>query len=122
MAGTVTGTVLVVSDDPDISDEARFGLVDAVTVETAMDATDAIEKLALLRPAIVIVDLQTGNSGGYALARDMSQQPKLAGIPIVMIIEREQDRWIAGQAGAAVTLRKPLAAGALGRALADLVA
>lgn len=122
MAGTVTGTVLVVSDDADISDEARFGLPDAVTVETAVDATDAIERLALLRPAVVVVDLQTGNAGGYALARDMSQQPKLAGIPIVMIIEREQDRWIAGQAGAAVTLRKPLEAGALGRALADVVA
>lgn len=122
MADGPRGTVLIVSDDPDISEEARFGLADHATVELANDAIEAFGKLALLAPTVVIVDLQTGNSGGYALARDMSQQPKLSGIPVVLLIEREADRWIAGQAGAAVILRKPLEPGALGRALAELAA
>ncbi len=120
MAGTVPGTILVVSDDPDVADEARFALRDEVTVETAVDATDALRKLALLAPAAVVVDLQTGRAGGYSLAREMSQLTRLSSIPIVMLIEREPDRWIADQAGAEVVLRKPVESGALGRALAQL--
>ncbi len=122
MADTPGGTVLVVSDDPDVSDEARFALPGDLTIELATDGTEAIDKLASLRVSVVIVDLRTGRAGGYALARDMSQQSKLAGIPIVILIEREQDRWIAGQAGAAVILRKPLEPGALARAVAEIAA
>lgn len=122
MADRPRGRVLVVSDDPDVTDEARFGLHEDVSVETATDATDGLHKLALLNPSVVIVDLQTGRAGGYALASDMSQQSKLSAIPIVILIEREQDRWIAGQVGAALILRKPLEPGALGHALAELAA
>ncbi len=120
MASTGSGTILVVSDDPDVTDEARFALRDDVTVETAVDATDALHKLALLAPAAVVVDLQTGRAGGYSLAREMSHLTRLSSIPIVMLIEREPDRWIADQAGAEAVLRKPLDPGALGRALAQL--
>lgn len=115
------GSILVVSDDPDIADEAYFGLPGDLTAILADEARSAWTKLASLTPAAVVVDLMTGSSGGFALGRDMSQVERLAKIPIVMLIDRDQDAWLARQAGAAVTLRKPLEPGALARTVASLL-
>jgi DNA-binding response OmpR family regulator len=74
----------------------------------ALDATSAIEALATWRPLVVVVDLQTGRAGGYALAKDLSQDARLASVPVIILVERDQDRWLAGQAGATEILRKPV--------------
>lgn len=104
----MTGVLLVVSDDPAVEEALRFGLAGGIEVASALDAVEAIERLASLTPRAVVVDLQTGNSGGFALARDMSQIARLASIPVVVLLERDQDRWLADQAGAALALKKPV--------------
>lgn len=108
------GTILAVSDDPDIVEDLRFGLPSSLEAIGAEDARAAARELGDgLRPAAVVVDLQTGNAGGFALSRDLSEHPTLGSIPIVMLIERDQDRWLAAQAGASVVLRRPLEPGVL---------
>lgn len=102
------GVLLVVSDDPDVSEELSFGLPGGIEVASAGDAREAIEKLASLTPRAVVVDLQTGSAGGFALARDMSQIARLASIPVIVLLERDADRWLADQAGAAMSLKKPV--------------
>lgn len=102
------GVLLVVSDDPEVADELRFGLPGGIEVASAHDARDAIEKLASLTPRAVVVDLQTGSAGGFALARDMSQIARLAAIPVIVLLEREADSWLAAQAGATLALKKPV--------------
>jgi DNA-binding response OmpR family regulator len=102
------GPIFVVSDDPAVVEEVRFALPSDIEVVTALDAREAVGVLEHVTPAAVIVDLMTGRAGGFALARDMSQTGRLAGIPIVVLIERDQDRWLAGKAGAAEILRKPV--------------
>jgi DNA-binding response OmpR family regulator len=102
------GPIFVVSDDPAVVEEVRFALPSDIEVVTALDARDAVGVLATVTPAAVIVDLMTGRAGGFALAKDMSQTGRLAGIPIVVLIDRDQDRWLAGKAGAAEILRKPV--------------
>jgi len=102
----MTGVLLVVSDDPAVEEALRFGLAGGIEVTLALDAVEAIERLASLTPRAVVVDLQTGNSGGFALARDMSQIARLASIPVIVLLERDQDRWLADQAGAALALKK----------------
>ena len=72
------------------------------------DATAAIGSLQSFTPAVVVVDLLIGPAGGFALARDMSQDRRLARIPVIILVERDQDRWLAKQAGAALVLRKPV--------------
>ena len=108
MTEAMAGVLLVVSDDPEVADELRFGLPGGIEVASANDARDAIDKLASLTPRAVVVDLQTGSAGGFALARDMSQIARLAAIPVIVLLEREADSWLADQAGATLALKKPV--------------
>lgn len=108
MTEAMSGVLLVVSDDPEVADELRFGLPGGIEVASATDARDAIDKLASLTPRAVVVDLQTGSAGGFALARDMSQIARLAAIPVIVLLEREADSWLADQAGATLALKKPV--------------
>lgn len=100
--------VLVVSDDAALREELRFGFPQEFEVELARDARDALQILQDGAYALVIADIQTGSSGGFALAKDMSQSPRLAEIPILMLLEREQDAWLAREAGARGHRTKPL--------------
>jgi DNA-binding response OmpR family regulator len=117
----VTGPVVVVSADPEVAEEVRFSLPPDVEILTAVDARSAMGLLAGTTPAVVIVDLMTGRAGGFALAKDMAQSDRLAAIPVIVLIERDQDRWLAGQAGATEILRKPVGGSTLVAAVTSVL-
>lgn len=100
--------VLVVSDDPRVRDEARFGFAPELDVAIAEDARDALEQMRGDTPAAVVIDLQTGSAGGFALCKDMQHTRGLGRVPVLMLLEREQDVWLAGQAGATLIRTKPI--------------
>jgi DNA-binding response OmpR family regulator len=100
--------VLVVSRDRAVLDDAEFGFPAHATVKTARDATEAQAMLEDWHPDVAVVDLQTGNAGGYSLALAMSQIRANKDIPLLMLLEREQDEWLARQAGAALIRTKPV--------------
>jgi DNA-binding response OmpR family regulator len=104
--------LLVVTDNKPVREELEFGFPEPVEVEFARDARDAWSRLNEDDAPIsaVVVDLQTGAAGGYSLARDMKAVRALSGIPIVILLEREQDVWLARQAGAQTALLKPITA------------
>lgn len=106
-------TVLVVSDDPLIREETSFGFPSHVTVELVTDARQAMSFMRTTVPDVVVVDIQTGSAGGFSLAREMSQFARLRDVPICMLLEREQDRWLATEAGAASLRLKPIETGDL---------
>ena len=116
------GTLLVVSEDPDVEEEVRFGVPPGLEVHVVNDAGSANEALLELTPVAVIVDLRTGRSGGFSLAMDMSQTARLARIPVIVVLERDQDRWLAKQAGAALVLQKPLNSNELWLAVSSVLA
>ena len=60
--------VVVVSDDPHIRDEARYGFPKDWTLTFADDAREVWPALRGDRPTVVVADMQTGNAGGYAMA------------------------------------------------------
>lgn len=86
----------------------------------ASDARQALEVLKSDPVEIVIVDIQTGSAGGFALAKEMAFNARLAKIPILMLLERDQDRWLASQAGAQAIRTKPIDSGDLVRATLSL--
>jgi DNA-binding response OmpR family regulator len=100
--------VLVVSDDPHIFDEVEYGFPADVDVAVADDARVAWSHMRQEVPDVAIVDIHTGSAGGYGLARDMSQEPRLSKVPVLMLIERAQDDWLARQAGAVLIRVKPV--------------
>lgn len=116
------GTLLVVSQDPDVEEEVRFGAPEGLEVVSVNDAGAANEALLTLSPLAVIVDLRSGRAGGFSLAKDMSQTARLAKIPVIVLLEREQDRWLAMQAGASSVLRKPLNSNELWQAVSSVLA
>lgn len=114
--------VLVVSDDSALGEEAEFSFPSDVEVLVAEDATRAMEIMAERPPGVVVCAIRTGHEGGFSLARYMSQHADLRAIPIFMILERPQDEWLAGQAGAAACRAQPIETSELVRVTMDLLA
>ena len=100
--------VLVVSDDERVRDEACFGFAPSLEVELARDARDALERMRLEVPVVVVIDMHTGSAGGFALSKDMHADPRLQRVPVLMLLERDQDEWLAKQAGAGLIRTKPI--------------
>lgn len=116
-----TRGVLVVTDDPALRREAELAFPDDFDVVSAGDARSAGAEMSAWTPAVVVVDLLSGSAGGFALGRDMSQDRRLANVPILMLIDRHQDEWLARQAGASATRTKPIDAAELAKTALDLV-
>jgi DNA-binding response OmpR family regulator len=112
--------VLVVTDQESVRGALRYGLPDDIDVSFAVDSREALRSLPQIAPSVVVVDLQTGSAGGYGLARDMAADVHWARVPIVMLLERDQDVWLARQAGAQITVTKPVTAGVIIEALRSL--
>ena len=102
---------LVVTDQEPVRAALRYGFPDDIAVSFVLDSREALRSLAEIAPSVVVVDLQTGSAGGYGLARDMSADVRWARVPVIMLLERDQDAWLARQAGARITITKPVAAG-----------
>jgi CheY-like chemotaxis protein len=100
--------------------ELEYGVPAFMQTEFARDAREALEAMSRKTPSAVVVDLQTGSAGGYGLAREMGLDDRLAQIPIVILLERYQDAWLARQAGARLYLTKPIDASSLFEDLREL--
>jgi DNA-binding response OmpR family regulator len=114
--------VVVVTDEPRLGSEISDGMPAGFSIHLARDAREATDLMKSRTPAVVIVDIRTGSAGGVALARDMAQDRRLAAIPIVMLLERPQDEWLARTAGARVVRTRPVSAETLARDIRDLAA
>jgi len=102
---------LVVTDQEPVRAALRYGFPDDIEVSFVLDSREALRSLPEIAPSVVVVDLQTGSAGGYGLARDMSADVRWARVPVIMLLERDQDTWLARQAGARIAITKPVAAG-----------
>lgn len=114
--------ILVVSDDEHVREEASYGFPEEVEIVLTDDAITAWKHLDDWVPSLVIVALRTGNSGGFALARDMSQRTDLEQVPVMVLLEREQDAWLAKQARVRSFKTKPLNPGELVAEAMDILA
>ncbi|MQB00009.1 MAG: response regulator [Actinobacteria bacterium] len=100
--------LLCASRDQSILDDARYAFPADVEVRCVSDAREAWRELELLIPHAVIVDIQSGSAGGFDLARDMSQSDRLKDVPVLMLLQRTEDAWLARQGGADAILVKPV--------------
>jgi CheY-like chemotaxis protein len=100
--------VLVVSDDPEVRDQMISACPSGAEITLRHDARDAWESMEGRRPAVVVVDMQTGSAGGFGLCKDMAQSERLRDVPVVILLERTQDAWLARQAGATFSRVKPI--------------
>jgi DNA-binding response OmpR family regulator len=113
--------VLAVTDDHHLREELEYGFPQKVHVTSSVDARDAARSMQELRPSVVVVDLQTGSSGGLSLLKEMQQISSLASVPVLVLLERSQDAWLAQSFGAAASLTKPVETGELVDKLLKLI-
>ena len=61
-------------------------------VVTAKDGVDAIEQLADLSPAVMLLDVEMPRMDGFELAKRLRQDSKTKELPIIMITSRSADK------------------------------
>jgi two-component system alkaline phosphatase synthesis response regulator PhoP len=99
-------TILVVDDEPKITDVVRDYLLDAgYAVVTANDGRDALSQARARRPDLVVLDLGLPDLDGLDVAREL----RATTVPIVMLTARgeELDRILGLELGADDYIVKP---------------
>jgi CheY-like chemotaxis protein len=82
----MTHSILVVDDNP--SNLKLFTYLLALPgyeVSTARNAEEALQLLARIKPALILMDLQLPDMDGLALTRRLKAEPDLRGTPIVAV-------------------------------------
>jgi len=105
----MTFTILLIEDDPDVSDalsevlrDERYGVV---------VVKNGFEGLEYLRshepPSIILLDLMMPVMDGYQFRAQQRREPAMADIPIIVISAGTMGQQVEGMAATAV-LKKPL--------------
>lgn len=119
-------TVLVAADAPWVRAQVRTAL--AASDTTVLEVTrgqDVRVAVAEYGPDVVVLDLQIGNMGGIAVAIDLHLEAEAGRVPetrILLLLDREHDRFLAKRADADAELVKPIDAGTLRRTMKRLLA
>lgn len=118
-------TILVASDSPNVRNAVRTALVrPGFSVVQAERGQDVVPYVAESPPDLVVLDMQIGNMGGIATAVELRNEhsaDRCADVPILLLLDRDADRFLAGRADVASTLVKPFDPGTLRRAVKDLL-
>jgi DNA-binding response OmpR family regulator len=117
--------VVVAADGKWIRDQVRTALAssdtEVVEVTRGQDVRAAVAEHA---PDLVVLDMQIGNMGGVATAIDLHLESDAGRVPdsrILLLLDREADKFLAKRADADAELVKPLDAGTLRRTMKRLL-
>jgi CheY-like chemotaxis protein len=102
--------ILVADDNAAIREMLRDALEDRFEVVEAPDGRDALEKIAALRPDLVLLDIGMPALDGFEVLRRVRQDPALAGVRIAALtaFAMESDRERAMAAGFDAYISKPV--------------
>lgn len=119
-------TIVAASDAKWVRDHVRAALsgpgFEVIEVESGHDVRDVV---ARREPDLVIVDLQIANMGGMAVSIDLRLEEsggRLPHVPILLLLDRQADRFLARRSSADAMLVKPIDAGTLRRTVKNLLA
>jgi CheY-like chemotaxis protein len=117
--------ILVAAEARWVREQVRASLVgpgqELVEVTRGQDVLPAVAEHA---PGLVILDLFIGNMGGIAVAIDLHLEEsagRLPHVPILLLLDREADRFLAKRAAVEAELVKPVDPGTLRRTVRRLV-
>jgi DNA-binding response OmpR family regulator len=120
-----TSKILVAADGEWLRDQVRSSFVGpGQAVIEAKRGQDVRDLVAKEQPDLVILDMQIGNMGGIAVAIDLHLEAsagRLPDTPILLLLDREADRFLAKRAAADAELVKPVDPGTLRRTAKPLL-
>jgi two-component system, cell cycle response regulator DivK len=105
------GKILIIEDNEQNLYLIRYILEDCgYEVFSAMDGKEGIESAASLLPDLILLDIQLPTMDGYAVARNLRQNPDLADTPIIAVTSYAMpgDREKAMEAGCSGYIEKPI--------------
>ncbi len=120
----MTGTVLLIEDEPNIIEAIRFILSrDGWRVDTHSDGKTAFEAVRARNPDLVVLDVMLPNRSGYDILNDLRADPEFKELPVLMLTARGQkkDRELAEKLGASRFMTKPFSNGEVLETIRQLV-
>jgi DNA-binding response OmpR family regulator len=104
--------VLLACDDDALVDEVTASVVrPGTTLRTVRYGVDVVPACQESLPDLVILDLQIGNMGGMAVRMSVRLEAgagRLGDVPVLMLLDRRPDVFLARRCGAEGWLIKPL--------------
>jgi DNA-binding response OmpR family regulator len=105
-------TVLVASDAPSLRAEIAATVSSPdIAIQQARSGPEVMAMAAEELPDLVVVDLQMGNMGGMAVCLELGLEAsygKIGHVPVLMLLDRRPDVFLARRSGAEGWLVKPL--------------
>jgi DNA-binding response OmpR family regulator len=84
--------LLVVDDDPDILDAITTILgTQPYAIDTARDGVECVDKVRQDIPDLIILDLLMPKKDGFAVVRELRENPRYAKIPILILTSVRED-------------------------------
>jgi len=103
--------ILLASDADWLVDDVEAALGGAHLIHRVRAGIDVVPAIEQVDPALVLLDLQIGNMGGVAACIAVKQRVimgDLADRPVLLLLDREVDSFLAKEADADGWLVKPL--------------
>ena len=117
--------VLIAADAKWVIDEVLAALTEPdVTVREVRSGKEVLRAVVERKPDLVVLDLQMGNMGGMATCLELRLEEgaaRLPHIPVLMLLDRRADVFLARRAQADGWVVKPLDAIRLRRAIRTLL-
>lgn len=104
--------LLIATDSALVYEEVRSAVMEpGWTLRWASSGRAVVPELQERATDLVVVDLQIGSMGGYAIAMDTALEAgagRLSPTPVLMLLDRRADVFLAKRTGVAGWLLKPL--------------
>ncbi|SUZ32218.1 putative transcriptional regulatory protein TcrX [Roseibaca ekhonensis] len=117
--------VLVIEDEPNISEAIRFILTrNGWQVDVEADGFAALARLRSAPPDALILDLMLPDMDGFEILRNLRAEAPTRDLPVLMLTAKGQvaDRDLAAKLGVTRFMTKPFANAEVVSALHDMVA
>lgn len=117
--------ILIVDDDPDVIDIISISLREkGFSLVSAANGVEALEKLEIFIPNLIILDIHMPKMDGYELIKKLKKEPKFDSIPIIVLTGTyisERDIKHGLTLGATKYLTKPFTIDALVKEIEEFV-
>lgn len=120
-------TILLVAATPHARERLRLALErleasgEEIAFLEAANGNDALAIAEARHPDLVVVEVGVTPYGAFGLTRDLKAMPALA-CPVIIILERLQDEWLARWSGADALVTRPVDPFALAQVATKLLA